>query len=89
MVCTEGAPFTDALTSSFEHSGGSSLRIVETPIPLNELKEIREKSGAEVKLTYFEKIDRKGITLNRVLIEGSPDEIERFMEELRLARAGG
>ena len=89
MVCTEGAPFTDALTSSFEHSGGSSLRILETPIPTSELEEIRGKSGAEVKLTYLEKIERNGITLNRVLIEGSPDEIERFMERLRMARAGG
>ncbi|NJE11011.1 TIGR04140 family protein [Thermococcus sp. MAR1] len=89
MVCTEGAPFNDALTSSFERSGGSSLRIVETPIPLSELEEIREKSGAEVKLTYLGKIERNGITLNRVLVEGSPEEIERFMEKLRLARAGG
>lgn len=89
MVCTEGAPFTDALTSSFEHSGGSSLRIVETPIPLSELEEIREKSGAEVKLTFLGKIERNGITLNRVLVEGTLEEIERFMEKLRLARAGG
>ncbi|WP_240910803.1 TIGR04140 family protein [Thermococcus sp. MAR1] len=65
------------------------MRIVETPIPLSELEEIREKSGAEVKLTYLGKIERNGITLNRVLVEGSPEEIERFMEKLRLARAGG
>ncbi|CAD5243160.1 TIGR04140 family protein [Thermococcus camini] len=65
------------------------MRIVETPIPLSELEEIREKSGAEVKLAFLGKIERNGITLNRVLVEGSPEEIERFMEKLRLARAGG
>jgi len=64
-------------------------REILTPISPTELEKIRERSGAEVKLTYLEKIERNGITLNRVLIEGSPDEIERFMEKLRLARAGG
>jgi len=65
------------------------LRILETPISLSELEEIREKSGAEVKLIYLGKIERNGISLSRVLIEGSPEEIERFMERLRPARAGG
>ncbi|WP_297435599.1 TIGR04140 family protein [Thermococcus sp.] len=65
------------------------MRIVETPISLNELEEISEKSGANVRLTLLGKVERNGIPLGRVLIEGSPEEIERFMEKLRLARAGG
>ncbi|KUH33799.1 hypothetical protein APY94_04560 [Thermococcus celericrescens] len=65
------------------------MRTIETPIPLEELEEIMEKSGAEVKLTVLGKIERNGIPLSRVLIEGNEREIERFMETLRLARAGG
>ncbi|WP_148883184.1 TIGR04140 family protein [Thermococcus aciditolerans] len=60
-----------------------------TPIPPAELEEIMEKSGAEVKLTVLGKIERHGIPLSRVLIEGNEREIERFMRGLRLARAGG
>jgi len=60
-----------------------------TPIPFNELKEIRAKSGANVRLTHLGKVEMNGIPLNEVLIEGSPEEVERFMEKLRLARAGG
>ena len=63
--------------------------IIETAIPLEELEEIRRKSGARVSLTLLGSIERNGITLSRVLVEGPPKEIERFMEKLRLARAGG
>ena len=59
------------------------------PIPFNELKEIRTKSGANVRLTHLGKVEMNGIPLNGVLIEGNPEEIERFMEKLRMARAGG
>jgi len=70
-------------------SGGSSLRVIETPISMEELKEIRAKSGANVRLTPLSKVEMNGIPLNGVLIEGSPEEVERFMEKLRTARAGG
>ncbi|GAB6136526.1 hypothetical protein JCM16307_20750 [Thermococcus prieurii] len=63
--------------------------IIETAIPFDELEGIRKKSGAGVGLTLLGTIERSGITLSRVLVEGSPEEIERFMEKLRLARAGG
>ncbi|NJE54432.1 TIGR04140 family protein [Thermococcus sp. 21S9] len=63
--------------------------IIETAVPFDELEEIRGKSGAGVSLTLLETIERNGITLSRVLVEGPPTEIERFMEKLRLARAGG
>ncbi|WP_099209493.1 TIGR04140 family protein [Thermococcus henrietii] len=63
--------------------------IVETAVPFDELEEIRRKSGAGVSLTSLGTIERSGIVLNRVLVEGPPAEIERFMEKLRLTRAGG
>ncbi|WP_297535703.1 TIGR04140 family protein [Thermococcus sp.] len=63
--------------------------IIETAVPFEELEEIRRNSGAGIKLTLLGTIERNGITLNRVLLKGPPEEIERFMEKLRLARAGG
>jgi len=63
--------------------------IIETAIPFDELEEIRRKSGARVSLILLETFERNGIVLSRVLVEGPPSEIERFMEKLRLARAGG
>ena len=60
-----------------------------TPISPEELEEIRIKSGAEVRLSLLGRVERNGILLNRVLIEGSAEEITRFMEKLKLARAGG
>ncbi|AJC71453.1 hypothetical protein X802_04175 [Thermococcus guaymasensis DSM 11113] len=63
--------------------------IIETAVPFEELEEIRRKSGASVRLTFLKTLKRNGIVLNRVLLEGHPEEIERFMEKLRLARAGG
>ena len=63
--------------------------IIETAVPFEELEEIRRKSGAGVGLTLLGTIERNGIVLNRALVEGHPEEIERFMGKLRLARAGG
>ena len=63
--------------------------IIKTAVPFYELEKIRRKSGVGVSLTLLGSIERNGIVLNRVLVEGSPEEIERFMEKLRLARAGG
>jgi uncharacterized repeat protein (TIGR04140 family) len=63
--------------------------IIETAIPPEELEEIRRKSGAEVRLSLLGRIERNGILLSRILIEGSTEEVRRFMEKLRLARAGG
>ncbi|NJE61800.1 TIGR04140 family protein [Thermococcus sp. 21S7] len=63
--------------------------IIETAVPFEELEEIRGKSGASVRLTLLETLERNGIVLNRVLVEGPLEEVERFMEKLRLARAGG
>ncbi|ASJ05557.1 TIGR04140 family protein [Thermococcus barossii] len=60
-----------------------------TPIPLTELEELAKRARADVKLTLLGKSERNGIVLNRILIEGPEEEIERFMEKLRLARAGG
>ncbi len=60
--------------------------------PLDELEGgIREGSGAVVTLTLLGKVERNGIPLNIVQIEGGEagGEIERFMERLRMARAGG
>jgi len=65
------------------------LRVVETPVPIEELEEIRDKNRIAVELVLLEKIERAGIPLNRVVIRGNPGEIERFMELLRRSRAGG
>ncbi|ASJ01648.1 TIGR04140 family protein [Thermococcus gorgonarius] len=65
------------------------MRIIETPIPLKELNEIRERSGAKVSLTLLGRTERNGIPLNRVLIRGDQKEIKRFMEFLMRSRAGG
>ena len=65
------------------------LRIIETPIGMEELGEILKKSGADVELVFLEKIERNGVPLNVVLIRGPTPEIERFMEKLMVARAGG
>ncbi|WP_297488676.1 TIGR04140 family protein [Thermococcus sp.] len=65
------------------------MRVVETPVPIEELEEIRERKRIVVELVLLKKIERNGIPLNRVLIRGNPREIERFMEFLRRSRAGG
>ncbi|WP_297062884.1 TIGR04140 family protein [Thermococcus sp.] len=65
------------------------MRVIETPISIEELEELKKRSKAKVELVLLGKTERNGITLNRTLIEGTPEEIERFMERLRLARAGG
>ncbi|NPA48105.1 MAG: TIGR04140 family protein [Thermococci archaeon] len=63
--------------------------IIETAVPFEELEEIKRKSGAKVKLALLGNFERNGIVLNRVLVEGPPEEIEQFRERLKLARAGG
>lgn len=64
-------------------------RIIETPIPLEELEEIRRRSGTGVRLALLEVIVKNRIPLNRVAIEGKEEDIKRFMEFLSRARAGG
>ncbi|WP_054839591.1 TIGR04140 family protein [Thermococcus sp. JCM 11816] len=65
-------------------------RIIETPIPPEELEEIRRRSGTRVRLALLEVIVKNRILLNRVLLEGEEGgEIKRFMEFLMRARAGG
>ncbi len=77
------------MESKSSRCGGSFLRVIETPISIEELEELKKRSKAKVELVLLGKTERNGITLNRTLIEGTPEEIERFMERLRLARAGG
>ncbi|MBP1911558.1 TIGR04140 family protein [Thermococcus stetteri] len=64
-------------------------RIIETPIPLEELEEIRQRSEAEVNLVLLGVVMENRIPLNRVAIEGRDEEIKKFMESLMRARAGG
>ncbi|BAD86012.1 hypothetical protein, conserved [Thermococcus kodakarensis KOD1] len=64
-------------------------RIIETPIPPEELEEIRRRSGTRVRLALLEVIVKNRIPLKRVAIEGEDEEIKRFMEFLMRARAGG
>ncbi len=63
--------------------------IIETAVPFDELEKLKAKSGAKIRLVLLREFERNGIRLYRVLVEGSKEEIERFMERLRLARAGG
>jgi len=65
------------------------LRVIETAVSFEELRDIKKMSGADITLTLLKKVERNGILLNVVLIEGKAEEVERFMEKLRLARAGG
>ncbi|NJE04662.1 TIGR04140 family protein [Thermococcus sp. M36] len=60
-----------------------------TAIPPAEIGAILEKSGAEVKIEIGEAEPFHGMPRYRLTIEGTEEEIERFMETLRLARAGG
>ena len=41
--------------------GGSSLRVVETPVPIEELEEIREKNKVRVELVLIKKIERNDL----------------------------
>ncbi|AFK23139.1 TIGR04140 family protein [Pyrococcus sp. ST04] len=63
--------------------------IIETPIPIKELEDIKRKSKANVIVFLVEKVERNGIILNRVQILGPKEEIEKFINTLKLARAGG
>ncbi len=65
------------------------MRVIETAVSFEELRDIKKMSGADITLTLLKKVERNGILLNVVLIEGKAEEVERFMEKLRLARAGG
>ncbi len=60
-----------------------------TVIPPGELREILRKSGAGVSISVEETEPFHGMPRYRLIIEGTREEIERFMETLRLARAGG
>ncbi|ASJ12593.1 TIGR04140 family protein [Thermococcus thioreducens] len=60
-----------------------------TAIPPGELREILGKSKAGVSISVEEAEPFHGMPRYRLTIEGTEEEIERFMETLRLARAGG
>ncbi|NJE42001.1 TIGR04140 family protein [Thermococcus sp. GR6] len=60
-----------------------------TAIPPDEIELILKKSGAEVELIISEAKPFHGMPRYRVLLEGADEEIEKFMDVLRLARAGG
>ena len=65
------------------------MKEIVTAIPPEELGEIAEKSGARVSLTVEKAEPFHGMPRYRVRIEGAEEEVERFMEQIRLARAGG
>lgn len=60
-----------------------------TPIPPEELEIILKKSNTAVRLEIKEAEPFHGMPRYEVIIEGDKEEIEKFMEKLRLARAGG
>ncbi|ASJ09335.1 TIGR04140 family protein [Thermococcus siculi] len=60
-----------------------------TAVPPEEIREIAGKAKAEVSLNFEDAEPFHGMPRYRVTIEGPDDEVERFMERLRLARAGG
>ncbi|WP_457753990.1 TIGR04140 family protein [Thermococcus sp.] len=64
------------------------MRII-TPIPPEELKVILKKSNAAVRLEIKEAKPFHGMPRYEVIISGNKEEVEKFMEKLRLARAGG
>ncbi|NJE47877.1 TIGR04140 family protein, partial [Thermococcus sp. GR7] len=57
-------------------------RIIETPVSLEELEEIRRQSRAEVSLELLEVVMQNKIPLNRIVMEGEGGEIKKFMEFL-------
>ena len=65
------------------------MREIITAVPPEELGEIAEKSGARVSLTVEKAEPFHGMPRYRVRIEGPEEEVERFMERLMHARAGG
>lgn len=60
-----------------------------TAIPPDEIELILKKSGAKVELVISEAESFHGMPRYRVLLKGTDEEIEKFMDVLRLARAGG
>lgn len=64
-------------------------REILTPIPLEELEEIRRRSGAMIRLELSGNVRKNGIPFNVVIITGEEGEIRKFLEFLMRARAGG
>lgn len=52
------------------------MRILETAVSFEELNDIKKISGADIRLTLLKKVERNGILLNVVLIEGKAEEIK-------------
>ncbi|MFA4646011.1 TIGR04140 family protein [Pyrococcus kukulkanii] len=63
-------------------------RIIETVLSIEELEEIKDKVGANVEIVLAGRREGK-IPLNVVLIKGSSEEVRKFLDRLKLARAGG
>lgn len=64
-------------------------RSITTAIPPGELFEIIKKSEADIMVRIERGEEFYGMPRWNVVIEGSEDEIEKFMNFLRRARAGG
>ena len=60
-----------------------------TAVPPEEIRLIAEKAGAGVNLEFEDAEKFHGMPRYRVIVEGPEEEVGRFMERLRLARAGG
>ncbi|AEH24036.1 TIGR04140 family protein [Pyrococcus yayanosii] len=58
---------------------------LQTAVPPEELGEIKKRAGANVELRVLGKDGRLWV----VEVLGSSGELQKFMEKLRLARAGG
>jgi len=82
--------FTVPETIKPSASSMTTMRLqITTAIPPHELEEILKKSGAGVSITVKDAEPFHGMPRWNVTVEGTEDEVERFMETLRLARAGG
>ncbi|MCD6559855.1 TIGR04140 family protein [Thermococci archaeon] len=62
---------------------------ITTAVPPEELLEIIKKSKANIRIRIEHGEKFHGMPRWNVLIEGSEDEVEKFMDSLRKARAGG
>ncbi|AIF70106.1 hypothetical protein PAP_08625 [Palaeococcus pacificus DY20341] len=65
------------------------IKEILTAIPPNELMEILKKANVNLNALIEESEPFHGMPRWKVTLEGSEEEIEKFMEVLRLARAGG
>ncbi|WP_461863470.1 TIGR04140 family protein [Thermococcus sp.] len=63
-------------------------RVVVTAVPPDEIREIARRVGANVGLSVIKRESFHCIIWYHVLISGPEEEIERFMNALRLSRAG-